>query len=160
MMLVVALAGATMKLFITPKNQKSSERTETNTTQPTDKPQPNQNTDNTTDANPRGLTESPKPGPSNLRYKGKTVILTKHAVCRMDCRALDLQEVQEVLDKGKVNERKSDRQASPCGTLALETRTRDGQMARVVIADCAEQTKIVTVIDLDNDNDGCPSCKF
>jgi hypothetical protein len=86
-----------------------------------------------------------------LTYQGQAVKLTKHGICRMDCRKLDAFEVQEVINQGNINKRKSDPTSKPCPTVAYEGRTSDGQMARVVVGTCENDIKIVTVIDLKTD---------
>lgn len=86
-----------------------------------------------------------------IRYKGKKIILTKHAKCRMGCREIDAYEVGEILDSGRINQRKSSPDAKPCPTYSLEGQSRDGPTVRIVIADCRDVVKIITVIDLDND---------
>lgn len=87
---------------------------------------------------------------SEVRYKGKKLILTKHARCRMGCRQIDAFEVNEILTHGRINQRKSQPDASPCPKYAIEGESRDGQTVRAVIADCDRSVKLVTVIDLDN----------
>jgi len=94
---------------------------------------------------------------SDVRYKGKKLVLTKHARCRMGCRQIDGFEVNEILSHGRINQRKSQPDASPCPKYAIEGESRDGQTVRAVIADCDRNVKLVTVIDLDN-NYKC-SCK-
>ncbi len=67
----------------------------------------------------------------------------------MKCRHIDKSEVQEVLKKGKINDRKSKPQK---GTLALEARTHDDQDVRLVIAKKNKnKVHVVTVIDLDTE---------
>jgi len=92
-----------------------------------------------------------------VRYNGKKLVLTKHARCRMDCREIDAFEVNEILTHGRINNRKSQPNASPCPKYAIEGKSRDGQTVRAVIADCDRNVKLITVIDLDN-NYKC-SCK-
>ena len=84
----------------------------------------------------------------DLKYQGQTLKLTKHGICRMDCRKLDAYEVQEVICKGRVNKRKSNPNSKPCPTIVYEGKTSDGQSARVVVGTCENDVKIVTVIDL------------
>lgn len=81
----------------------------------------------------------------------KPVAYTRHALCRMDCRNINESEVLEILQKGKVNERKSNASAKPCPTEALEGRSADGQKIRVVVGRCDDSDKIITVIDLENE---------
>lgn len=85
------------------------------------------------------------------RIASKRIIFTKHALCRMECRYIDEMEIQDALKEGKINEKKSQSEDKPCPTYAIETRSKDGQLVRVVCADCQEYTKIITVIDLENE---------
>ncbi len=87
----------------------------------------------------------------DLVYMGNSIALTRHGRCRMDCRNIDAYEVQEVINKGSINKRKSDPNSKPCPTIAFEGKTSDGQTARVVLGTCEGNYKIVTVIDLDTD---------
>ncbi len=90
------------------------------------------------------------------------VVLTKHAQCRMDCRKIDLEEIKEIITKGQVNPKKSELKKKPCPVLAMEGITsKDKQRIRVVLAACKEETKIITVIDLNQkvDDPSCKNCK-
>ena len=73
---------------------------------------------------------------------------TAHAKCRMDCRKIDKREIQEMLERGHVNARKSDPNDMPCPTYAIEGITSDDQEVRIVFADCDNSTKVITAIDL------------
>src|SRR4051812_17049358 len=55
------------------------------------------------------------------------LIYTKHARCRMDCRHIDESEVTEILEKGRINYRKSEPAGRPDPKYALEGTTHDGQ---------------------------------
>jgi len=81
----------------------------------------------------------------------KKLIYTKHAECRMDCRYISEQEVNFIRKEGNINYRKSDMEDKPCPTIAKEGRTKDGQMVRIVFAECDNSTKVVTAIDLENE---------
>ena len=74
---------------------------------------------------------------------------THHAKCRMGCRKIDKGEVLDVVQNGRVNWRKSDRNTKPCPTQAFEKRTDDRQLVRVVLANCPRSKLVVTVIDLE-----------
>lgn len=88
---------------------------------------------------------------NEINREAQEIIYTKHAQCRMGCRNFTKQEVREILEKGTINERKSDSQDKPCPTVALEGRTSDGQQARMVFAVCGKNSlKLVTCIDLEN----------
>ena len=62
------------------------------------------------------------------------LIYTKHARCRMGCRHIDEAEVQEILQEGRINYRKSEPAGRPDPKYALEGTTRDGQQVRIVFA--------------------------
>jgi Domain of unknown function (DUF4258) len=103
-------------------------------------------------------TSSPQEGGSfndnekEVNRHPEKIIYTKHAKCRMQCRNLDESEVQEILEKGKINFAKSNDRPGTCPTYALEGRTHDGQQSRMVFAFCNErEVKVITVIDLDTD---------
>ncbi|MBS1566599.1 MAG: DUF4258 domain-containing protein [Bacteroidetes bacterium] len=83
---------------------------------------------------------------------------TKHAQCRMECRHITQAEVQDIMAHGEINYRKSDVNAHPCPTYALEGYTQqDHQHVRIVFAQCDYKTKVVTCIDLDTDYEcHCP----
>ena len=77
---------------------------------------------------------------------------TVHARCRMECRHITQDEVQDILKHGTINYRKSDLSDRPCPTYALEGFTQeDNQHVRVVFAQCGQKTRVVTCIDLDTD---------
>lgn len=83
--------------------------------------------------------------------KKTPIYYTKHARCRMDCREITEQEIVFVLENGTINQRKSDAHQKPCPTYAYEARTTDGQLVRVVIANCPTERRVITCIDLEND---------
>lgn len=103
---------------------------------------------------PRNVEDDSDPGNQRITYEGKEVILTKHAKCRMDCRKISNAEVQEVIREGKENKRKSNPNDPRCPTIALEDWTKDGQLVRIIVANCDDVAKLVTVIDLNNE-DNC-----
>ena len=78
---------------------------------------------------------------------------TRHAKCRMQCRKIDQDEVEEILETGRINWQKSEVNDQPCATYAIEGRTRDHQNVRIVYANCSRETKVVTTIDLDRHYD-------
>lgn len=67
----------------------------------------------------------------------------------MGCRHIDEQEVREILEKGKVNIRKSEPAGRPDPKFALEGKTRDGQQVRIIFAASQRGMVVITVIDLD-----------
>ena len=81
---------------------------------------------------------------SLLRY-------SQHAKCRMDCRHITQDEVEDIMRGGKINYNKSDIKNARCPRYTLEGTTADGQHARIVFAQCKENTTVVTVIDLDKE---------
>lgn len=80
------------------------------------------------------------------------LIYTKHAKCRMNCRTISKAEVNDILDEGHINWRKSKPDdLRGCPTYAVEGETDDGQEVRIVFAACDDVTKVITTIDLDNE---------
>ncbi len=76
---------------------------------------------------------------------------SNHAKCRMQCRKISQQEVEEIMRDGKINYSKSDLQNARCPRYAVEGVTDDDQRVRIVYAQCNESTTVVTVIDLETD---------
>lgn len=76
---------------------------------------------------------------------------TKHARCRMQCRYIDANEVKEIIEKGIINLNKSDLKDKPCPTFALQGRTESGESIRVILAQCDEETRVVTCYNLEQD---------
>jgi len=76
---------------------------------------------------------------------------SNHAKCRMECRRVSKEEVEEIMQDGKINYNKSDLQNARCPRYALEGVTYENQKIRIVFAQCNEKTEEVTVIDLDRE---------
>ena len=91
-----------------------------------------------------GSVTGPDRDPSRLTY-------SKHARCRMECRKIDKDEVEEILTKGIINFAKSDTGSSGDPRYALEGITSDNQRVRIVVAAAEHATVLVTCIDLDRD---------
>jgi hypothetical protein len=91
----------------------------------------------------------------NLPFSYSKIHYTKHAKERMDCRKISEQEVEEVLLKGDINNQKTVYSNEACSTkYAIEYRVAtDKQFIRVVAAPCNEKLNIVTVIDLESNNE-------
>jgi len=87
----------------------------------------------------------------------RNLVYTKHARCRMSCRAISEADIREIMDRGIINLAKSDRNDKPCPTFALQGETRDGESIRVIFAQCADITKVITCYNLRVDFDCfCP----
>jgi hypothetical protein len=80
-----------------------------------------------------------------------SLIYTKHARCRMDCRKVDESEVLEILQQGHINSKKSKEGDKPCPSFAYEGVSHDNQHLRIVVAKCETNWKVVTCIDLETD---------
>jgi hypothetical protein len=70
----------------------------------------------------------------------------------MLCRDISRSEVENIMEQGKINYKKSDISNARCPRYALEGGTADGQRVRIVYAQCDESTTVVTVIDLGRDH--------
>jgi len=88
----------------------------------------------------------------DLNRSATTIIYSKHARCRMDCRHIDENEVKKILKDGKVNEQKIE-EDSRGKTYPLEG-VSEGHHLRIVFAPKGNDAlEVVTCIDLDNDFD-------
>ena len=132
----IVLLAAALLLFFVRKNQRGTTS--------------NQHTEITTNAvrSDEGFNRFPD-----------SIIYTKHARCRMDCRHITEAEVKEILENGKVNDRKIEENERG-KTYPLEGKTKaDDRMLRIVVAPKrSDNIVVVTVIDLDKDWH-CSDCK-
>ena len=76
---------------------------------------------------------------------------TKHALCRMDCRHISKEEINEIIEKGIINFNKSNKYDKPCPTFALQGRTTSGESIRVILAQCSSETKVITCYNLETE---------
>lgn len=79
------------------------------------------------------------------------IIYTKHALCRMDCRNIDRQEIADIIKNGEINFKKTDVNDKPCPTYALQGYASSGEHLRVIFAQCDEVTKVITCYNLEED---------
>jgi hypothetical protein len=80
-----------------------------------------------------------------------TLEYTQHARCRMDCRHISQNDINDIMRNGEINYAKTNVNDSPCPTYALQGLTNDGQRLRVIFAQCETKTKVVTCYDLEKD---------
>lgn len=112
---------------------------------------------NSTNPQPKPKTTTDKTDPASIdRNRGfdrrvSYLEYSKHADCRMDCRHISKEEVEDIMRNGKINYNKSDLQNARCPRYAVEGNTKDNQRVRIVYAQCDEKTEVVTVIDLNNE---------
>lgn len=85
---------------------------------------------------------------ADFKFRNKTLIYSKHALCRMSCRDITSEELRYIIETGRVNQLKSNKNSKPCPSVSIEHTTKDGQSARVVLGDCPENYTVITVIDL------------
>ncbi len=83
---------------------------------------------------------------SSWRYQ--PLEYTQHARCRMQCRNISENEVNDILRNGKINYKKSNLIDTPCASYALEGKTADGQKVRIIFGACQTKTKVITCIDI------------
>ncbi|RYY89456.1 MAG: DUF4258 domain-containing protein [Chitinophagaceae bacterium] len=76
------------------------------------------------------------------------IYYTRHARCRMDCRHISEADIRSILERGVVNLGKSDRRDRPCPTLAVQGETGAGESIRVILAQCPDETRIITCYNL------------
>ncbi len=78
------------------------------------------------------------------------LVYTKHALCRMDCRHIDKEEVKDILMNGRINEQKIEENEKGI-SYPIEGFTADNQHVRIVFAPHQHEMVVVTAIDLDKD---------
>ena len=93
---------------------------------------------------------------SSLRQRGfdrriSTLQYTQHARCRMDCRHISQNDINDIMLNGEINYAKTDVNDQPCPTYALQGYSNDGQHLRVIFAQCETKTKVITCYDLEKD---------
>src|SRR4029077_10070940 len=71
------------------------------------------------------------------------LVLTRHARCRMDCRHITVQEIEEILDKGMINYTKSEPDAHPDPKYAIEGYSAEHQHLRIIVA--PEREKLIVI---------------
>jgi hypothetical protein len=76
---------------------------------------------------------------------------TKHALCRMDCRKISREDIEEIMKEGIINFSKSNKADRPCPTFALQGETDDGEKLRIIFGQCGGETKVITCYHLDKD---------
>ncbi len=80
-----------------------------------------------------------------------SLVFTKHALCRMACRQISKDEIEEIMKKGVINFNKSNRRGRPCPTFALQGRTTSREYIRVIFSQCATETKVITCYNLEEE---------
>jgi hypothetical protein len=80
--------------------------------------------------------------------QSQDIELTRHVKCRMKCRSITTADIARVLVHGSIDYGKSNVQDKPCGTYAVEGKTKEGKELRIIVADCDTISKLVTAIDL------------
>ena len=103
----------------------------------------------------KGLQQHSNPQ-SSLRQRGfdrriSTLQYTQHARCRMDCRHISQNDINDIMLNGEINYAKTDVNDQPCPTYALQGYSNDGQHLRVIFAQCETKTKVITCYDLEKD---------
>ncbi len=136
---ILLLAAALLFYFIK-KNQRSNKGNITSTEQ----------TDNRIVVPAVLPTDNKQDEIEGFNRNAETIILSKHAKCRMDCRKIDEAEVRAILKNGKVNLKKvqSDKRGK---TYPVEGYTDDKQHVRIVFAPKDDGLVVVTVIDLETE---------
>ncbi|HEY2722519.1 MAG TPA: DUF4258 domain-containing protein, partial [Chitinophagaceae bacterium] len=79
------------------------------------------------------------------------LIYTHHALCRMDCRHISREDIDQVMQNGIIFLNKTDLNDRPCPTFALQGFTKEDENIRVIFAQCTDETKVVTCYNLHKD---------
>jgi hypothetical protein len=105
---------------------------------------------------PGGGTDRPA-GAGGLNRHPFRVHYSKHALCRMQCRHIDENEVLDIIHNGTINYGKSNLDGDDCHKrYALEGYEKNERL-RIIVASCGNVDNIITCIDLDTEFDcDCP----
>lgn len=91
----------------------------------------------------------------------KPLSITDHAACRMDCRFISREHIHAMLAKGRIHDGKSDPALRPCPKYVVDAdvTTKSGAKKTVegVFAACRNETRVLTVIDIET-NWPCGPC--
>lgn len=86
-----------------------------------------------------------------LNRQPNKIVYSRHAKCRMQCRDITEAEINEVLQEGKINYRKSELQKDDCQKRYAVEDKANGQYIRIVVAQCDNILTVITCIDLDKE---------
>ncbi len=75
----------------------------------------------------------------------------------LECRGFTATDVKEIMSKGRVNYSESKVHERPYPIFAVDGRSKDGRLFRILIADIADTSKILTIADLQQKKDTCCS---
>jgi hypothetical protein len=76
---------------------------------------------------------------------------TAHVKCRMKCRQISQQDIEDIMRDGEINYKKSEVNETPCPVYAVQGYTRDREHLRVIFGQCDYKTKVITCYNLDQD---------
>lgn len=76
---------------------------------------------------------------------------TAHAQCRMQCRHISQEDIEDIMRNGDINYGKSELDERPCPVYALQGYTRTREHLRVIFGQCDEKTKVITCYNLEQD---------
>jgi len=88
---------------------------------------------------------------AELNRNVHNLLLTKHAMCRMECRDITEEEIKEILREGDINYAKSNLNDKRGVTYALEGYSDDRQHLRIIVAPEKDRLVVVTCIDLNKE---------
>ena len=69
----------------------------------------------------------------------------------MDCRHIGVEDINEIMQKGIIIFNRSNMNDRPCPTFAIQGYTTQHENLRVIFAQCAETTKVITCYNLKQD---------
>ena len=99
-------------------------------------------------------------GEIKAKMMQKEFVYTNHALCRMECRNISKDDINEILRRGKLSPKISKLNDKPCPTYAFAWSTPSYQMVIAVFALCEDVTKLVTAYPLGTeDPPSCATCK-
>jgi hypothetical protein len=105
------------------------------------------------DPNPKHADRETKVGQRNRGFDRTLSYIeyTAHAKCRMKCRHISQEDIEDIMRSGEINYSKSEVNESPCPVYAVQGYTHDREHLRVIFGQCDQKTKVITCYNLDQD---------
>lgn len=92
--------------------------------------------------------------------KGPGLVYTRSALSHMKCQGIQVNEVEEIRQKGIINFNRSDRTSWPDALLVLQGETSGGKKLRVYFSQGKKGTRVLDCLILQKDGSAGDPCSF
>ena len=76
------------------------------------------------------------------------IAYTPDARCSMQCNKISKEDIEEIMQRGTINYRKTNVKRTPCPVYTLQGFTNDREQIQVVFEQCPDKTNLVTCSNL------------